>query len=940
MRRLVILLLVVLLSLNLYSNNTLLEDNFYQNYHKLDRNLLKQHLDVETFYLCYTFYNSTFLVNENNNWYILPFAGYDAGNDRIIYADNARDALINKVIGIRHSVVLRSDNHKYIYISNLKLDTLFIRIYNFNYYNDSLQQLYSYYSVMEQPVFDVDFNYNNSYDDLEDDKIWVIGGNKIYLLKFNISNNTLSFKKSWTNIGGNSNERYTKIAIGKEYGIQNEYVYVYDSTNNRILELESGQNYIWQYYLVLRHSRTMPSDWIIKSITTDYFGSVWLSEYNHGYLQSYTPNLQQPLTTANWSFRANKPVSFTMAMDKPYGILTEKWTNTTGVRLYKLGTEIFYDSVKQDNPQIAQIRLHFRVTVGSYITFQVENALIIYNEFYLPGEYNRSFTAPNWNTGYKSWSLKAKSACTNPDGTPTAVVTKTGVLTYYYPYSPPPCLYLNANFELGTPPNFTDSRVRLEYGHNNKKRRDIPDSNATYNLYKIYIDGNFIQDTRNNIYYSYGFFPNNVYHIYYVEFWQLSLWDTVYVGNSPEVKVYGVDTSGYGCPYFYIKENGKYIPQNTIMHYGYSNKQDNYLFNYSIREKEELRDNDIINDIYNNKKTVINAAISENEVEKDYIDRINLKAVKYDSIYNLTLNTKGEYIFWKDVYKIDSCKNAKGEDILPLVENMGDSFYTALPGDTIYIYASTRCSTRCCDKANASGNSNRGGSIIIGPGVKPKGKGKGKDIEPSIEIEYKGGKSWVNGGEIYPREYIYASYNDIPLLSDSIRFVINNEVKIDYILFPQTENIKYNEINLELINPTLKGKNVMKQIIKEDSAYINLINGDTLYFSFSLITSAKRERVSYILETDGYYNIDNKRNKGESATIPKSNIKFISGVVYLQSKVKMFSNYEIYNISGRQVGQGEIKTGKIKLQKLCNGIYFIKLKGKHRSETHKFEVIR
>jgi hypothetical protein len=586
--------------------------------------------------------------------------------------------------------------------------------------------------------------------------------------------------------------------------------------------------------------------------------------------------------------------------------------------------------------------LHFRVTVGSYITFQVENALFIYNEFYLPGEYNRSFTAPNWNTGNRSWSLKAKSACTNPDGTPTAVVIKTGVLTYYHPYSPPPCLYLNANFELGTPPNFTDSRVRLEYGHNNKIEREIPDSNTIYNLYKIYKDGNFIEDTRNNLSYSYGFFPDNVYHIYYVELYLvefhqvLNLWDTAYVGNSPDVEVYGEDTSGYGCPYFYIKENGEYIPQNTIMHYGSNNKKDNYLFNYSIREKEKLRKNRITDDKFESKERVIQSAISENEVEKDYIDRVNLKAVKYDSIYNLTLNTKGEYLFWKDVYKIDSCKNAKGEDILPLVENLGDSFYIALPGDTIYIYTSTRC----CDKANASEKSNRGGSIIIGPGVKPKDKGKGKDIEPSIEIEYIGGKSWVNGGEIYPREYIYAIYNDIPLLSDSIRFIINNDVKIDYISFPKTENVKYNEINLELINPTLKGKNVMKQIIKEDSAYINLITGDTLYFSFPLITPANREKVSYILSTDGYYNIDNKRDNSKSAIIPKNDIKFISGIVYLQSKRKIFSNYEIYNISGRQVEHGEIKTGKIKIQKLCNGIYFIKLKGKHRSETHKFEVIR
>ena len=266
-----------------------------------------------------------------------------------------------------------------------------------------------------------------------------MANNNIMLLKFDTKDKTLFKKKSWTNIGGNSKERYTCISIGKDYGIQNNYIYVYDSLNNRILRLYECINNYNQPTLTLVSSRTMPSDWIIKSITTDYFGSVWLSEYNHGFLQSYTPNLQQALTTANWSFRANKPVSFTMAMDKPYGILTERWTDTTGVRLYKLGTEIFYNSVKQDNPHISQIHLHFRVTVGSYMTFWANNTNFIYNSFYLPGEYDRYFTVPNnWSSGTKSYSLKATSACTNPDGSPTAVVTKTGVFNYSSPPPPSP----------------------------------------------------------------------------------------------------------------------------------------------------------------------------------------------------------------------------------------------------------------------------------------------------------------------------------------------------------------------------------------------------------------------------------------------------------------------------------------------------------------------
>jgi hypothetical protein len=366
---------------------------------------------------------------------------------------------------------------------------------------------------------------------------------------------------------------------------------------------------------------------------------------------------------------------------------------------------------------------------------------------------------------------------------------------------------LTGEFQLGNSPYTENSGVQLDYYPVNDKRKDQPhpDTNYYYNIYK---DGNCIAydyDYRN--YFDNGYFSSSVSHTYKVKCWYR--YSGNYVGQSRDITVWGEDSTG--CPYFYIKENGEYIPQNTIMYYNYSNKQDNYLFNLGNRYKEELKNSDIINDKYKNDKSVIEAAISENEVEKDYIDRVNLKAVKYDSIYNLTLNTKGEYLFWKDVYKIDSCKNAKGEDILPLVENLGDSYYVALHGDTIYIYTSTRCCDNANANANANGKSNRGGSIITGPGVKPKDKGKGKDIESSIEIEYMGGKSWANGGEIYPREYIYAIYNDIPL-SDIIRFVINNEVKIDYISFPISENVKYNEIKLELMNPTLKGKNVMKQI--------------------------------------------------------------------------------------------------------------------------------
>ena len=391
---------------------------------------------------------------------------------------------------------------------------------------------------------------------------------------------------------------------------------------------------------------------------------------------------------------------------------------------------------------------------------------------------------------------------------------------------------------------------------------------------------------------------------------------------------------GSGCPYFYIKENGAYIPQNTIMHYGYGNKRDEYLFNYSIGEKGALRKKKIIDDRGENQKRVMEAAISENEIERDYIDRFNLKAIKYDSSYNLALNGEGEYIFWKDVYRIDSCKNAVGEDILPLVSNSGDGYYVALPGDTIYIYADIRNG----NKADIGEKRNKDSGILIGSGVKP--KEKGRNVEPSIEIEYTGGKGWLSGGEIYPREYVYPIYNNMPLGS-RIRLIIRNEVKIDYISFPRAEDVKYNEIELKPINPMLRGKNVIEEIIKEDSVYINLVKGDTLYFSFPRIPPANGENVSYILETDGYYNADNNgRYRGTGNVFKKKDIEIKNGIVHLHLRDRTFSHYEIYSISGRRIGEGAIEKCGIKIGGLCRGVYFIKLKGKEGIETDKFEVIR
>ncbi|MCK4524545.1 hypothetical protein KAU15_06430, partial [candidate division WOR-3 bacterium] len=222
--------------------------------------------------------------------------------------------------------------------------------------------------------------------------------------------------------------------------------------------------------------------------------------------------------------------------------------------------------------------------------------------------------------------------------------------------------------------------VKLYYFPYGKNVDATPEEDPNY-YYDIYKDGIKIVRTNYRSYDYYEYIPKGEQREYFVKYYRK--YTNEYMGRSGTRTVFGGDNSG--CPYFYIKENGEYIPQNTIMYYGNSNMRDFFLFNYDNKNNQEniKKANNIkVNNF-------IEAAISENEIETDYIDRIILKAIKYDSDYNLTINKDGQYLFWREREKIDSCINNEGDNIFSLLEYLDGNIYEAYPGDTIYIYRNT-----------------------------------------------------------------------------------------------------------------------------------------------------------------------------------------------------------------------------------------------------------
>ncbi len=411
-------------------------------------------------------------------------------------------------------------------------------------------------------------------------------------------------------------------------------------------------------------------------------------------------------------------------------------------------------------------------------------------------------------------------------------------------------------------------------------------------------------------------------YVYYVNCYYYS--SNVFIGKSNTYTVTINSGGGSGCPYFYIKENDKYIAQNTIMYYGNSNMRDFFLFNYNNKNnKENMNKTD---DIKGN--NFIEAAISENEIETDYIDRIILKAIKYDSEYNLTINKDGQYLFWREREKIDSCINNEGDNIFSLLEYLDGNIYEAYPGDTIYIYRDTDNQQKATS------------SIISGIGVKPMFIGNQDDA--SLIIEYWTGKEWSDIVKIKPREYIYSVWNYIPQSTEKIRLIIKEQIDIDVITYPIGEPIKYNEFDLKLIDPTLHKINVMDKLLNEDNNTVKIENGDTLYFSFHSKSSNKKKKISYLLITDGYYRIEEQEDSNFIKTTlnNKTDIEYNGKVLKINNTGKIGKKYEIYNIIGRKIQSSILKTNTINTDNIPNGIYFLKLIGDKNDKMYKFEIIR
>ncbi|MGE3062009.1 MAG: alpha/beta fold hydrolase [bacterium] len=386
-----------------------------------------------------------------------------------------------------------------------------------------------------------------------------------------------------------------------------------------------------------------------------------------------------------------------------------------------------------------------------------------------------------------------------------------------------------------------------------------------------------------------------------------------YKGLSPTITVF--NTSIDGCPYLYVKENGIYEELNTIMYYGDSNAKDYFKFNVKMNDDSEEETKQDKN---------IELAISENEIETNYLDALMIKEVRYDTGYSMAVNQSGEYLFWREKEPIDSIINRDGAELLPLLESNDGLVYNAPSGDTITIYRTVS-------------KSNKGLPPIVS-GIGEKRSLLGTEINASMIIQYWDGVEWNDIGKLSPRENIYDMWNKIPEISEMVRLIIVEDVKIDMIIYPIEEQVKYKEYTLKIDNPLFNNVNVSEKIKKEDNNYLILSKGDTLYFSVHSKSIDKKEQISYILITDGYYKITSEQ-KGIMKMQGVGNI-IIKDNYILLTDMKTEIDIEIYDILGKRVINSPKTKEFININSLPNGIYFLKAKTEEKSSITKFELIR
>jgi flagellar hook assembly protein FlgD len=217
--------------------------------------------------------------------------------------------------------------------------------------------------------------------DYSDDRLYVADAGASRVLRYDLSETGAVLRAAVGELGSGPG-RFAgpmAIAVGRANGVATDEIYVADSHNRRIVELrDAGDAFAW-----VREGRVEGDG--VTSLDVDHFGNVYAAAPAAG-ITKLTASLQ-PLAT--WSAGVERPralhVPFVTRTDHRDGrtdwvgqgsaILLEEWSETSGVKLVRLGVDVVDAQARTGDALAARFVLTDRAAVSAEIVDRAGNVV-------------------------------------------------------------------------------------------------------------------------------------------------------------------------------------------------------------------------------------------------------------------------------------------------------------------------------------------------------------------------------------------------------------------------------------------------------------------------------------------------------------------------------------------------------------------------------------
>ncbi|UCH64019.1 MAG: T9SS type A sorting domain-containing protein [Fidelibacterota bacterium] len=238
-------------------------------------------------------------------------------------------------------------------------------------------------SVLELP-WDVDVD-DRGDTSVSNDHLWVIDKSLNRVLKFNLSGQHLlsitslhnpSTSATYSDLSGLSGVAVRKSAANGNNSTSNYRLYLID-WKQRKLFLVGADNVSGGQATIYRETDTFPDNYVLTDIESDFFGDVWIVNETGNAIEKYTWDLKYLDSQSG----LNRPTSVASSRRHDrYMAITERWTETTGSRIYTHGAHI---NDLYINPGKTMTYFNFKTTNYGRVAAKVYQGTTLISHYYV-----------------------------------------------------------------------------------------------------------------------------------------------------------------------------------------------------------------------------------------------------------------------------------------------------------------------------------------------------------------------------------------------------------------------------------------------------------------------------------------------------------------------------------------------------------------------------